>query len=107
MALVLPLDSTDPHYTVAVKLGGTRYRLGMDWNEREGSWYLSLSQEDGTAIASGLRVVPDWPLLRRVTDAVRPPGEIMFRNTNADDAEPGRYDIGESFVPLYYEESEL
>lgn len=107
MAVVLPLDSVDSHYTVAVKLEGVRYLLGMDWNEREGSWYLSLSQEDSTAIVSGLRVVPDWPLLRRVTDAAGPPGEIVFRNTNANDAAPGRYDIGESFVPLYYEESEL
>jgi hypothetical protein len=107
MALVLPLDSVDPHYTVTVKLEGVRYRLGMDWNEREGSWYLSVAQEDDTAIVSGLRVVPDWPLLRRVADSARPPGEIVFRNTNAGDTEPGRYDIGKIFVPLYYEEDEL
>lgn len=107
MALVLPLDSVDPHYTVTIKLEGVRYRLGMDWNEREGSWYMSLTQENGTAIASGLRVVPDWPLLRRVTGSARPPGEMVFRNTGSEDAEPGRNDIGEMFVPLYYEESEL
>lgn len=107
MSLTLPLDSTDPHYTVVVALEGVRYKIKMDWNERVEAWAFSLLLEDDTKILSGVRVIPDWPVLRKVASSNAPPGEIYFRDTSGDGEPPGRYDLGERVVATYFEESEL
>jgi len=107
MALELPIDSTDPHYVLTVQLEGARYQLAMDWNERESAWYLSVAEEDGTQIVDGIRVVVDWPLLRKVAASTRPPGEIVFVDTSRSGEDPGRYELGERVVATYFLESEL
>lgn len=101
------MDSVDPHYVTTVQLEGTRYKFQMDWNEREGAWYMTLYQENGTRIVSGLRVVPDWPMLRKVADSAAPPGDVSFVDTSGEGRGPGRNDIGERVVATYFTAEEL
>lgn len=95
-------------WTQRTSLGGRDYLLTFDWNERAGRWSLSLADQDGVAIASGVVLVAALPLLRRVIDARRPPGDIVVVDaTGAFDAEPGYDDLGARFGLLYFEPGEL
>lgn len=106
-AIVLPFDSADPHYTVIVQLEGVRYLFALDWNDREGAWYLGISTEEEEALLSGVRCVSDWPLLRKNTSSQVPPGDIVFLDSEGAGADAGRDDLGDRVVPLYYPAADI
>ena len=105
---VLPFDSTDPHYTVTVPLEGARYVFCLDWNAREEAWYLSINDLENEPILSGLRIVADWTPLRRFhyLDNI-PPGEILILDTSGEGMDPGRNDLGDRVLVLYFAEADL
>jgi hypothetical protein len=104
MAVVTLPTRTDgyPAYDFEVELDGRAYVCVLRWNEREGSWYLSLLDADRVDIVAGVRVVVDWDLLRRVVDARRPPGVLIAVDTTSA-GEPGLTDLG-GRVLLTYED---
>lgn len=73
----IPTSPGVPHYRQESELDGTVYRLIFDWNAREAAWYMTLADTSGNPIRSGIRIVPNWPLLRKVVNDARPPGELM------------------------------
>lgn len=75
--LRIPTTPSLPHYRQETELDGSVYQLDFDWNAREAAWYLSLSDISGTLIVAGVKLVPNWPLLRRLRHALRPPGELV------------------------------
>lgn len=107
MTVYLIPTSTDPAYTQRTKLDGVEYVLTFEWNERDARWYFSIADEDGEPIASGVKVVADWPLLRRVVDPRCPPGEIGAVDATGAGEPPGRYDLGERVKIYYYDADEL
>ncbi len=76
MILVVPTTSAHPDYTQRTSLDGREYVLRFIYNEREQRWYLDLFDGDETPLALGLKLVANWNLLRRETDARLPPGEL-------------------------------
>lgn len=73
----IPTSPGEPHYRQETELDGAVYQFTFDWNAREGAWYVSLADVTGTPIRSGIRLVPNWPLLRRLRHPNRPPGELI------------------------------
>jgi hypothetical protein len=102
--------SSGPEYASTVQrtaLDGRDYILRLQWNMREGKWYLSLSDQDDVPLAMGLKVTARRLLLVRVTDERRPPGEIMCSDLAGDGADPSLYSFGVTHELLYFDRDEF
>lgn len=84
-------------YRQVTTLDGRDYILRFLFNEREGKWYLSVSDESDVPIVNGVKIVPLISLLRKVKDSRKPPGLLMARDLTAADA---AFDAGEKVVDL-------
>lgn len=87
LAIRLPSDTAFP--SLRVTLDGAEYLISLAWNQREGKWYLALSDSEGTPILSGVKVVADFPLLTLAKhDSACPPGEILASDTSGQGLDP-------------------
>lgn len=80
----IPLQFENPNYEMRTRLEGRDYLLRFKYQERDCFWYLSLFDQDGIAIAEGLRIVTGIPLLSTVVDYRRPLGELFVIDQPAD-----------------------
>lgn len=93
-----------PRYTLNVTLTGVEYRIRLDWHERARGWYMSVARTSGEKLVDGLRVVSNWPLLRKVASRYRPPGMLVAA---AEDYQaPQSHDFGTRVRLLYIEDEE-
>jgi len=87
---------SDPYSTQRTDLEGKGYILLFDYSTREGCWYLSIRDIGGTPLASGLKMVCNWPLTYRLPNPGLPPGHlIVTTRIAADDSPPGLLDLAE------------
>ena len=108
MALLLPFDSVDREYSVSCLIEDQRYIFDLNWNERDESWYMSMSDDDGNPILSGAKIVLYSNLIGFVSDmATIPEGAIVAIDTADSDEEAGRYDLGDRVLVLYIPVSEI
>lgn len=84
-------------------LQGRDFLLTFEWSQRDGHWYLSMADVDGTPIFTGRKLVDRWPLLRYVLDAKRPPGEVFVADTLEQGKDPDFTDLGTRCVLIYEE----
>ena len=61
----IPTNPDIPHYTQQSEIGGKTYTFEFEFIERENFWLLHIADQNGQAIVNGVKLVPDWPLLRR------------------------------------------
>ncbi len=104
--LTIPTSTTLGAYTFQVELDLVVYRFALQFNEREDFWYLTISEEDGTVIRAGVKVVVNFPLLRLIADRATPPGGLLAIDPSSDD-EPGLLDLGDTALLTYVEEASL
>lgn len=105
MSVLLVDTSSDPFYTQTTNFEGTDYLLEFRFNQRESDWRMSISQQDGTLLAS-FKIVCSMPMLRRFTDPRLPPGELIAVSNTNDISPPGLNDFGlNQRVTLTYFES--
>lgn len=88
-------------------IDGRDYILSFTWVQRDGHWYMDLADQDGVAISSGIKLVPTWPLLRGITDARRPPGQMILEDTTGGLAEPAFGELGTKYQLVYLAPDEL
>lgn len=89
----LPLPPPSAKFTQQTTIDGQVYTFEFMWNARMQKWLMTLSDQDGVAIRSGITMVRDFPLIRRVVDERRPPGDFMLLKDTA----PTLDDIGSLF----------
>lgn len=94
-------------YTFQIELDGALFRFTMQFNHREGFWYLSIADESGNDIRTGVKVIANFPLLRRVADIAAPAGELLALDTTDADADPGLEDLGATVLLTYVEEENV
>jgi hypothetical protein len=92
--VVIPLARGEAYTRQRVSLDGRPYTLDLAWNTRAGSWYISLSDAEEVPVASGLRLVPNWPLLRYHKWDPRCPQGEMFAQDEGSGSDIGFDDIG-------------
>lgn len=68
------IDAND--MLIEAELDGKVYNIGLSWNEEGQLWTLSIRDLNLSILASGIGVVPNWPLLRQVRQPEFPQGEI-------------------------------
>jgi hypothetical protein len=96
-----------PTFTQTTDLDGTTYSLRFRWSERGGCWHLDMRTLDGVPVLLSARLVTHWPLLRRVRNAVRPPGELFVQDLTGPGEEPTLEEFGSRFVLFYLDAEEL
>jgi hypothetical protein len=57
MPRALPLVPSVADYTFGSAIDGVQYGFRVRWNARDAAWYLDVARQDGTPIASGLKIV--------------------------------------------------
>src|SRR4051812_14418071 len=100
--LVLPSSSEADAFNFQVRLEGVIYDFTLRWNTRDDHWYADVADTDGNAIASGIKVVADWPLLKGLAQGTRPPGDVVALDSSGL-GDPGLQDLGERVLLLYKE----
>lgn len=99
--LQIPAPSNVSARTQRVVLSGREYILSFYWNEFEAKWYLDVSTNEGEALILGVKLAMGVNLLRRVTDARRPPGPLFLIDPSGSDVDPGLRDLGKRVQLLY------
>lgn len=116
--VIVPASTELLDYEQTTTLDGRDYRVQVTYNQRADRWYLSLSDQDGAPIAMGLKIVAEVSLLRRISDARRPPGYLMCRDLQANEPDfvggekssardPGRVDLGLRHQIVYFTLAEV
>lgn len=101
--LEIPVSVDTPLYTQRTTLDGREYILAFDWNGRENRWYLSILDVSGEPLANGIKLVANWPLLRRFTDPRLPTGVLMAIDYSPSSGEPPAFgDLGRRVKLSYY-----
>ena len=77
MALLLPIKSTGA-FKYEISLDGVVCDLRIWWASDRGGPRLDLGIPGGDWLAQGVRMVRFWPLLYRVRDTRRPPGDLYL-----------------------------
>jgi len=98
--VILPVPTDTPDTSIRVPLGDVDYIVRLNYHEREDRWYLDLLTAENVEIVCGIKLVSNWPLLRRLVDIRRPGGELIALRA-VGDAPPGFSDLGRG-VQLAY-----
>jgi hypothetical protein len=78
------------------RLDGRDYVLEFAYNEREDRWYLTILDDEETPLVCGLKLVTNFPLLRRYkANPDVPPGELMAIDLTGNRAPPSFAELGE------------
>lgn len=105
MAVVIPTRNDIPFYSLRVDLstaeGTAEYLLALSFNERDGAWYLAVSDQLADPIWQG-KVVLGFPLMRNCVDRRRPLGDFFAIDTTSVGAEPAALvDMGDRVLLVY------
>jgi hypothetical protein len=99
----IPVSIDTPLYSQRVTLDGIEYLFQFDWNDRENRWYFSLFLIDGTPLATGIKIVANWPLLRRFTGETIPAGVLIATDISPMNGESPTYsELGGRVKFLYH-----
>jgi hypothetical protein len=98
----IPVALDTPLYTQRVTLDGREYQLRFDFAEREDRWYLSILDVTGNMLASGIKLVGDWPLVRTHLNPALPQGLLIAADFSPlEGAPPGFSDLGRRVLLVY------
>lgn len=74
-------------------LGNRLMILTISWNSRSEAWYMSLEDNDSGEIVKGIKIVPNWALIRQYrANLPNFEGDIIAMSTDADVGERITYD---------------
>lgn len=101
MATNLPILTTGA-FSYEISLDGITYDLRIWWAGDRGGPRLDLGLPGQAWIAQGIKMVRFWPLLYRVRDTRRPPGDLYLieRTTNLSSMRPITRDSLKSGVQI-------
>ena len=100
--IIIPTDDR-PFNEQAIQLGDQTFILFLRWSTRASAWYLDLSDVDGDPIVQNVKVVCNYPLLKKVADERKPAGELFALTFTEDTSPPGLAELGpDQRVALWY-----
>ena len=104
MIIHLPTSTAESWYEQTVTLDGVDFLLRLEWSERQRRWYCDLETADGTALATGIKVVADRPLFERLTSDLRPRGQLWCVDRSGSGVDPDLRDLGSRCLLVYVDE---
>jgi len=100
--LEIPLISGSADQTCDVTLDNVPYTLRVLWNERFGYWSLSIAYRDGEAILTNIKMVNNFPLVKRF-QRLDIAGELFFVHRAGKTYRPTYDDVGGEYGLFYYD----
>lgn len=83
-----------PFYTQVTVLESVSYTLAFNYNQREDTWALSISDSNGTLLLDGVKLVCNINLLSQYQYLGNlPPGILACFTNTSDDSPPGLEDL--------------
>lgn len=109
MPVEIPIASLNAVWSESISLDQVVYRLTFRWNLRSQSWSMTISEDDGTPIVTGIKILPQISLLQRHKDERLPPGVLYaFDVIEGDEAErPTKSQLGNKLKLIYTTRAEL
>lgn len=107
MSVIIPLFTDTEHFTITCTLDGAEYGFDFLWSTRDGAWYFSVLDADGTLLLAHRKAAVNVPLLIRFLDDRLPPGQLYLRDTANTETEAGRYDLGNRCQLFYVGAAEV
>jgi hypothetical protein len=98
---ILPIDASEPAYTVDVDLSGVVYRLSLAYNTRASHWTIGIGLPDGTTISAGQVIRSNWDLFAMIQSPLLPPGRLFAVDQGDTGADPTADDLGERVLICY------
>lgn len=71
----IPLQTGMTHFSQQTELDGRTYTFEFEWIERDEFWMFHIGDENGRPLVCGIKVVTDWPLMRRDISVL--PGQLV------------------------------
>jgi len=107
MALVIPVFPGEPLYKQRVRLEGRDFIFRFDWANREQRYYMTIANQDGVRLLSGVKVIANWGFLTRNRfDPRLPPGELIAVDLEQGGEPPLMNEFGNRVRLFYYESTE-
>ena len=98
-------SSSRPTVRQTVVLDGRTFLLELQWNGREGRWYMHLFDANAQPIELGMKLVANVRLGRNAIDPRMPPGRLGLLDRGATGRDPGIDDLSSGAFALLYEEA--
>ncbi len=93
--LIIQTVTDQADYTLRTRLDGRDYGLHMLWNQREGRWYLTISDYQDNLLIASIKLVTNWSLLDFYQyDPNVPPGKLLVTDSSPDGSSPGIDELG-------------
>ena len=89
----IPLQGVMTHFSQQTELDGKTFTFEFEWIERDQFWMLHIGDDNGNPLACGIKLVTDWPLLRRDNGVF--PGQLIALDSGETNRVPGLEDFGE------------
>ena len=96
-----------PSFTQEVVLDNIPFRLTFNWNTRGEYWTMSIEDRDEVKLASGIKLVMNFGLIRRYPGRGLPPGELIAIDPSQQLEKAGRNDFLDKVKLLYVSEDEF
>jgi hypothetical protein len=94
--LLIPTPTTAAYQEQKVRLEGRDFVFHFSLNEREDRYYLAIHDEENEPIATSIKMIANWPLLRSLRFRPElPPGELIAMDLTGDDSPPGVGELGQ------------
>lgn len=101
--IAIPLFADAPLYTERVTLNGAEFLLRFDYTAKEDRWYLSIFDVAGVAVRRGIKILPQWDMLRLCADERQPRGILFFADLRGSGrAAPAFADLGRRVALFYF-----
>jgi hypothetical protein len=95
-------STTDLEWDQISEIDGREYVLRFYWNARAQAWYMDISDQDGSAILNGQRLVVGIAIgPQLVGDARMWPGIMACVAQSQDTSDPGQFDLGGRVLLVY------
>lgn len=98
----IPLLAGSADQSLDVTLDNIPYTLRVLWNERFGYWSLSIAFRDGETILTNVKMVNNYPLLKRF-QRLEMAGDLFFVHKSGKTYRPTYDDVGGEYGLYYYD----
>lgn len=107
MPVIVPVFRGEPLYNERVRLEGRDYIFKFDYAGREDRIYMSIFDQDGVELLTGVKVIANWALTsRHLFNAGLPPGTLIPIDLEQDGTPPTLSDFGTRVRLFYYSSDE-
>ena len=109
MPFQVPVASLNAQSSQTVTLDGVVFRLTFTFNTRCLAWDMTIAEQDGTVLVSGIKLLPQLDLLNRHKDVRLPPGRLLAVDQQEADVaiRPLKSELGSKLVLVYFTEADI